>query len=73
MILCFLTPNPFYGFGIVIEDTLTDYGLLDLFVEAAIYRGGVPVITALGANSIFNIALSICLIMLSARRLRRLK
>ncbi|HOA97973.1 MAG TPA: ABC transporter permease subunit [Acetivibrio saccincola] len=72
-IMFFLTPNPFYGFGIVIEDTLTDYGLLDLFVEAAIYRGGVPVITALGANSIFNIALSICLIMLSARRLRRLK
>ncbi|NLW28094.1 ABC transporter permease [Acetivibrio saccincola] len=72
-IMFFLTPNPFYGFGIVIEDTLTDYGLLALFVEAAIYRGGVPVITALGANSIFNIALSICLIMLSARRLRRLK
>lgn len=72
-IMFFLTPNPFYGFGIVIEDTLTDYGLLDLFVEAATYRGGVPVITALGANSIFNIALSICLIMLSARRLRRLK
>ena len=72
-IMFFLTPNPFYGFGIVIEDTLTDYDLLALFVEAAIYRGGVPVITALGANSIFNIALSICLIMLSARRLRRLK
>lgn len=72
-IMFFLTPNPFYGFGIVIEDTLTDYGLLDLFVEVAVYRGGVPVITALGANSIFNIALSICLIMLSARRLRRLK
>ena len=72
-IMFFLTPNPFYGFGIVIEDTLTDYGLLALFVEAAIYRGGVPVITALGANSIYNIALSICLIMLSARRLRRLK
>ena len=72
-IMFFLTPNPFYGFGIVIEDTLTDYGLLFLFVEASFYRGGVHVITDLGANSIFNIALSICLIMLSARRLRRLK
>lgn len=65
--------NPFYGFGTVLENTVTGYGLLSALVEFASYDGGVPVIKALGANSIFNIVLSCLLIKLSSKRLRKLK
>ena len=43
------------------------------FVSLANSDGGVPIIKALGVNSIFNIVLSYSLIKLSAKRIRRLK
>lgn len=71
--MLFFAPNPFYGFGTVLENTATGYGLFYGFVSLANSDGGVPIIKALGVNSIFNIVLSYSLIKLSAKRIRRLK
>ncbi|MDQ2087191.1 ABC transporter permease [Herbivorax sp. ANBcel31] len=71
--MVFLFPNPFYGFGSIIENTVSGYGFFSVFVEMANGgRNSVPVKSWV-INTGFNIILSCLLILFSARKIRRLK